>query len=271
MIRSALGNPMEQPLDSKDKTMNYGLSHEQDACPISAETRDGAGWWKRKWHFIIVPQHSNALVAVFSALLFLTTVVYTIFAASQWSEMKKATQASQRSAIAARDSADLARKQMEGIVAAIVDIPGGVSIDFPVPPFGEARANLINSGHVLAHDIHLALSVTIRKTNEDLAAVRRTILSKAETVQAIPPTTSTTRPDFIYPFELTQSEFTQVMNTESYIIAEGLLDYENGFDSRIKQPFCYAYVWGGQVFGRWTGDCGRAQSQIHLAKKLAKQ
>ena len=133
------------------------------------------------------------------------------------------------------------------------------------------RAKLINSGHVLAHDIHLALSVTIRKTNEDLAAVRRTILSKAETVPAIPPTTSTTRPDFIYPFELTQSEFTQVMNTESYIIAEGLLDYENGFDSRIKQPFCYAYVWGGQVFGRWTGDCGRAQSQIHLAKKLAKQ
>jgi hypothetical protein len=185
--------------------------------------------------------------------------------------MKKATQASQRSAIAARDSADLAHKQMEGVVAAIVDIPGGVSIDFPVPPFGEARANLINSGHVLAHDIHLALSVTIRKTNEDLAAVRRTILSKAETVPAIPPTTSTTRPDFIYPFELTQSEFTQVMNTESYIIAEGLLEYENGFDSRIRQPFCYAYVWGGQVFGRWTGDCGRAQSQIHLAKKLAKQ
>src|SRR5439155_27335246 len=68
----------------------------------------------------------------------------------------------------------------------------------------------------------------------------------AETVPAIPPTTSTTRPDFIYPFELTQSEFTQVMNTESYIIAEGLVDYENGFDSRIKQPFCYAYVWGGQ-------------------------
>ncbi|PYT78857.1 MAG: hypothetical protein DMG40_18540 [Acidobacteria bacterium] len=259
---------MEQSSNPKDRTINYGES--QDVRPISAETRGGVGWWKRKWQFIIVPQHSNALVAVFSALLFLATVVYTVFAAFQWSEMKNATQASQRAAIAAKDSADLARKQMEGLVAAIVDIPGGVSVDFPVPPFGEARANLINSGHVLAHDIHLTLSVTIRKTDEDFAAVRRTILSKAETVPTIPPTTST-RPGFIYPFELTQSEFTQVMNTESYIITEGILDYENGFDSRIKLPFCYAYIWGGQVFGRWTGDCGQAQSQIHLAKKLAKQ
>ena len=260
---------MEQPPDSKDR--NHGESRQQDDRRISREARGGGGWWGRKWHFIIVPQHSNALVAVFSALLFIATVVYAIFAAFQWSEMKKATQASQSSEIAAKDSRDLARKQMEGVIAAVVEIPRGVTIDFPVPPFGEARANLINSGHVLAHDIHLTLSVTIQRTSEDSAARGRTILSKAETVAAIPPTAVTSRPDFIYPFALSQSEFLQVMDTESYIIAEGLLDYENGFASRIKQPFCYAYIWGSQTFGRWTGDCGRAQSQIHLAKKLAKQ
>src|SRR5438874_516485 len=118
---------MKQPADSQD--WNHAGSHDQDVPSISAETRGGVGWWKRKWQFIIVPQHSNALVAVFSALLFLATVVYTVFAAFQWSEMKNATQASQRAAIAAKDSADLARKQMEGLVAAIVDIPGGVSVD----------------------------------------------------------------------------------------------------------------------------------------------
>ena len=258
---------MEQPSDSKDR--NHGGSRQQDVRPLSADTRGGVGWWQRKWQFIIVPQHSSALVAVFSALVFLAAVVYAIFAALQWSAMKEATQASQRSAIAAKDSADLARKQMEGIVAAVVDIPRGVSVDFPVPPFGEARANLINSGHVLAHDIHFTLAVTIQRTSEDSAARGRTILSKRETVPAIPPTAVTLRPDFIYPFALSQSEFLQLMDTESYIIAEGLLDYENGFDNRIKQPFCYAYIWGSPTFGRWTGDCGRAQSQIHLAKKLA--
>lgn len=259
---------MEQPPESKDS--NPGGSPRQDVRPISAERRGGVGWLGRKWNFIIAPQHSNALIAVFSALLFIATVVYTVFAAFQWSEMKKAARVSERSATAAKDSADLARKQMEGIVAAIVDIPRGVSIDFPVPPLGEARANLANSGHVLAHDIHLTLSVTIQKTTEGSAA-RRTILSKVETVPAIPPAAATLRPDFIYPFELSQPEFQQVMDTESYLIAEGLLDYENGFDSRIKQPFCYAYIWGNQTFGKWTGDCARAQAQIRLARKLAKQ
>lgn len=261
---------MEQPPDSKD--WNYGgPSRQQDVRPVSAETRDGVGWWKRKWHFIIVPQHSNALIAVFSALLFIATVVYTIFAALQWSAMKMATEASQLSAMAAKNSADLARKQMEGIVAAIVDIPRGVSIDFPVPPMGEVRANLVNSGHVLAHDTHLTLSVTIQRTGTGSAARGRIILSKSETVPAIPPTAVAVRPDLIYAFELSQSDFAQVMNTESYIIAEGLLEYENGFDSRIKQPFCYAYIWGGRTFGRWTGDCSQAQLQIQLAKKLAKE
>ena len=137
---------MKQPADSQD--WNHAGSHDQDVPSIPAETRGGVGWWKRTWHFIIVPQHSNALVAVFSALLFISTAVYAIFAALQWSEMQKATHASQRSALAAKDSGDLARKQMEGIVAAIVDIPHGVSIDFPVPPFGEARANLVNSGMI---------------------------------------------------------------------------------------------------------------------------
>ena len=238
---------------------------------MSGDRRGGAGWWARKWNFIVAPQHSNALIAVFSALLFIATAVYTIFAAFQWSEMKKAAQVSERSAAAAKDSADLARKQMEGIVAAIVDIPRGVSIDFPVPPLGEARANLVNSGHVFAHDIHLTLTVTIQKTSEGSAVRGRTILSKVETVPAVAPAAAALRPDFIYPFELSQSEFQQVMDTESYLIAEGLLDYENGFDSRIKQPFCYAYVWGNQTFGKWAGDCARAQAQIRLARRLAKQ
>jgi hypothetical protein len=49
------------------------------------------GWWRRKWEFVVVPQHANALVAIFSVLLFLATTAYVFFAALQWNEMKKAT------------------------------------------------------------------------------------------------------------------------------------------------------------------------------------
>ncbi len=44
-------------------------------------------WWKRKWEFIIEPKHSNAVVAIFSVLLFIATASYTVFAALQWSVM----------------------------------------------------------------------------------------------------------------------------------------------------------------------------------------
>jgi hypothetical protein len=47
------------------------------------------GWFRRKWEFAIVPEHSNALVAIFSGLLFLATTVYTVFAAFQWQITKR--------------------------------------------------------------------------------------------------------------------------------------------------------------------------------------
>jgi hypothetical protein len=53
-------------------------------------------WWKRLWTFVIIPQHSNAVVAVFSGLLFLATLVYTVFAGLQWDITKRALQADQR-------------------------------------------------------------------------------------------------------------------------------------------------------------------------------
>src|SRR5947208_15568848 len=99
---------MKQPADSQD--WNHAGSHDQDVPSIPAETRGGVGWWQRTWHFIIVRQHSNALVAGFSALLFISTAVYPIFAALQWPEMQKATHASQLSALPPNDSGDPALK-----------------------------------------------------------------------------------------------------------------------------------------------------------------
>lgn len=42
------------------------------------------------------PQNSNAIVAIFTVLIFLTGFAYTIFAALQWDQMRKATKATQR-------------------------------------------------------------------------------------------------------------------------------------------------------------------------------
>jgi len=55
---------------------------------------------------------------------------------------------------------------------------------------------------------------------------------------------------------LTQEEYKRIIKTDEYIIAEGILEYQDGFDRRTKQPFCYAYIWGRRPkFGRWQGAC----------------
>lgn len=162
---------------------------------------------------------------------------------------------------------NLNRKQMEGVRAAVIELPRGIAVDFPVPPNGEVRANITNSGQVIAHDVHLALSLNLK--DKGPAASERNIFSRDETVPAIPPTPVATRPDLFHPFELSPEEHSRLMQSDSYLVAEGSLVYENGFGTKVRLPFCYAYVWGSNKFGRWTGTCEDVQSELRSAKKMA--
>ena len=157
---------------------------------------------------------------------------------------------------------------MEGVSAAVVEFARSPSLDFPMPPFSEARANLTNTGHVIAHDIHFTISITLTGVS---GTQQRTILSKSITVPALSPAVVINQPDFIYPFELSGEEHQQILNTNSYLAVDGDLSYENGFGDKLTRNFCYAYLWGGQKFGRWSGSCDLVQSQISLARRLEKQ
>jgi hypothetical protein len=162
---------------------------------------------------------------------------------------------------------NLNRKQLERVSAALVEMPHGISVDFPVPPSGEARANFTNSGNVIAHGVHLSFSLILKNNGQNVS--ERKILSKNETISAILPAMVATRPDLIYPFQLSPEEHKRVMESDSYLIAEGRFAYENGFQTRVEEPFCYAFVWGSSKFGRWTGACEDVQSQLSSAKKMA--
>jgi hypothetical protein len=176
--------------------------------------------------------------------------------------------ATKKAADAAKESADLTRKQMESTGAAVIEITKGVAVYFPVPPSGEVRMNLRNSGHVIAHDIHISLSLSLKDTGEQ-SVLLRTVFSKMETIPAIAPSMYEDRPDRIYSFELSRDEHDQIMATKAYLVVEGGFDYENGFDTRTKQPFCNAIIYGPK-FGSWQGACDQAQTQIRMAHRLAK-
>lgn len=61
--------------------------------------------WKRFWRFIIDPKHTSAVAAIATLALCVTTILYTVFSALQWS-------AGSEAAGAAKSSADTAIKTM---------------------------------------------------------------------------------------------------------------------------------------------------------------
>jgi hypothetical protein len=154
---------------------------------------------------------------------------------------------------------NLNRKQMEGVGAAIVEMPHGVSIDFPVPPSGEARTKFTNSGQVIAHQVHRSFSLVLKSNGQSIS--ERKIFATDEAIPAILQTSVTARPDFVHPFNLSPQEYKQVTESDAYFAAEGSLSYENGFGTRVELPFCYADV-SGTKFGRWTGACEDAQLEL---------
>lgn len=176
----------------------------------------------------------------------------------QGCQTKKAAEAAQQTAI-------LATKQMESLKAAVIEMPHEMIIQFPTPPFGEARANFINSGGVNAHQFRFNVSIILQKTDRE--SELRTIVSASEKRPVVGLTGATS--DYIFPFDLTPAEYEDVMKTQNYIVAKGSFEYENGFGTVIPQPFCYAYIWGSQKFGRSVVKCSQAQQSIRLARSLA--
>ena len=42
----------------------------------------------RAWEFVKCPEHANAIMAIFTILIFVATVAYALIALAQWSAMK---------------------------------------------------------------------------------------------------------------------------------------------------------------------------------------
>lgn len=195
---------------------------------------------------------------------FFAVLIYAGVTLLIWRANQQAADAARVAAQAAKESADLASKQMEATGAAIIEMAHPMSVQFPVPPYGEVRANLMNSGHVIAHSVILSFTASLNKVD---GAQRRELLSKTEIVPAIEPSIVITRPDFIYPFQLSRDEYRLVTQTEAYISIKGHFTYENGFERTASQTFCYAYVSGSRI-GSWGGTCSEAAIIMHMQKKL---
>jgi hypothetical protein len=185
----------------------------------------------RAWEFIKVPQHSNALVALFSGLLFIATCLYTFFAARQLSQMKKATKVTQ-------DTLTLTRQQLVGTLGAVVKMN---PFDFAITSTNaQVQIALMNIGHVPARNVRVAFEICKETLpNREISACR----SIEDSVPLMEPAAGIWNQQKFYPLELWERELGLIQNTKMAMHFEGNLSYENGFGDTIPpEHFCWDHL-----------------------------
>jgi hypothetical protein len=117
---SEIGNSTQQhPLgprgaegDVSHKPRDHSVQSPDDSRNTKKEPKSTRpmGPIERAWKFICEPQHSNAIMALFTGMIFLSGLAYTIFSALQWSANRKAADAAKRAAETAASSLVLAER-----------------------------------------------------------------------------------------------------------------------------------------------------------------
>ena len=238
---------MDQPQHSDDKTKNQGSgSPEEDSIsPSSKGTKDAEeqpkntqentrktkdqdnppkppGWWRRKWHFVIEPKNSNALVAIFSALLFVATVVYAVFAGLQWNVILKTMRIDQRPWMTPKAASLLQFKVGQRIGWDIYMQNIGKTAAFNV--HGDFRMKIVREDQEFAFDYpepHPTIDTPVIWQNESTPAQTLLIL------------TSPAQPTVLTP-ALSQ----QFLDREMEIVSYGQISYEDMWGLKHLTTFC---------------------------------
>ena len=164
-------------------------------------------------------------------------------------------------------------KQMEGVSAAIVELKQAVplvSVNGP-PADGEVRFSFANTGHVIAHNVHVEFSATLH--NAENPSAEKPLVAGNENIPQLPPSTANAYvPDLIFSFATSASSAKRITETyDDFVVVRGKFSYENGFDTIVDRPFCYGYIWGPSQFGRATPRCDDIPAKLKLLREAKKR
>jgi hypothetical protein len=204
-----------------------------------------------------VTANATLWIAIFTFVSVAVSVGTFLILKSQLKEMHDGGVDTHNLAQAAMDSADLTRKQMEGVSAAIVQMRNGSFPDVSVgaPPWGgQIRFGFTNVGHVIAHHVHVKFTATLHEVANPKSESK--LVSAEDEILALSPASANINtPDLMFEFRTNPKP---VVDTyKEFIIVKGSFSYENGFDKTVRQDFCQGYIWGpGPKIGRLYPRCG---------------
>lgn len=190
---------------------------------------------------------------------FVAASIYALIAAYQGCLMRRATVATEKAAIAAKEQADLAWFSVEATQSA------SFKINEIVPTIGDFwRAYVANMGKGTAPRFELSYSI-IHQSYPDGEIIDQRgpySVNRAEVL----PTDPTKGTDVVFDFQTpgyTQENRILTSAIETFKL-QGVMSYDNGFKRSVSEPFCWeTYPWTDTRAG-WE-DCNLAQSSLRKA------
>lgn len=175
----------------------------------------------RWWDFMRDPKHSNAIIAIFTSLIFVTGVLYTTFAGLQWSATTSAMKLDERAWV--------------GVIKVN-------QFDFKTGPGFTIPFDVTNSGKTPALNVHS--EVTLKSLEKTVVFV-----PTYDEPHPIKPSIYVIQPQMhmtlsTLPIDVSERQFNDIANGRGILYAYGHIVYDDIFGTEHNTTFCVMY-WNG--------------------------
>ncbi len=196
------------------------------------------------WDFIRKPEHANAIIAIFTILIFLTGAFYTVFAGLQWHANKEAAGAAQSAAETARDALERGERPWVGpsgdvklLSTPLIGKDGTVSFGAEVALKNFGKSPALNVEMQLEPDVgsddsaeRLGIQFVNDRCKADVSKGRDIIFPDSETT-----------------YTTSGSRYLPSLKASPFFTLEGCVLYEDQFQAKIHHTrFCFVVPYMNQ-------------------------
>ena len=166
----------------------------------------------------------------------LMSFLAAVFVCAQWYEMHTGGVDTHNLAVAAKNQADLQREQLEGTMAAVVRLEEPRVTPDPITGRPLLVMLLLNQeNRMMARNVYVRFEIkttSFPRTDTLLQSIPKTI--------EIPQLSKSSGKNYFLSNFTKQDE--QFVTQKKTLTVEGKFGFDDGFDNKVEQPFCYSYI-----------------------------
>jgi hypothetical protein len=212
----------------------------------------------------------TAAIAFFALCGVIVSVLQWCAMRGQLTEMRRGGVDTHTLALAAKDQADLMRKQLVGTMSAVLAIQDPQITTDPITTRDIVILRLSNGGHVIAPEAQINFKLNITSFPE------KTTVYQSNSYTIVAPQVGPGGWSSQYPLPNFSAQDHQFSTQKRTVTVEGTFGFDNGFGDKFEQDFCFSYVGkyntknedgGSTSGGGGFFPCGRFKEVVDYVSK----